>query len=214
MNVRVIIADDHKIVREGLRSILRHELKTEILAQAANGREAVRLAKELNPDVVIMDVSMPDLNGMEATRLILEENPSIRIIALSMHSDERFVSEMLRAGASAYLLKDCALEELERAIRTVMSRQTYISPAVAGSVVKEYVQHLSVGRSSVLTPKEREVLQMIAEGKSSKQIAHTLHVSIKTVESHRKHIMEKLDIYSVAELTKYAIRAGVTQLER
>lgn len=213
MSIRVIIADDHKIVREGLRSILQHDLKMDVVGQASNGRGAIELARELNPDVVIMDISMPDLNGMEATRRILEENSSIEIIALSMHSDERFVSEMLKAGASGYLLKDCALDELERAIRTVLAHQTYISPAIAGTVVKDYVHHLSNKQPSVLTPREREVLQMIAEGKSAKQIAHQLNVSIKTVEAHRKHIMEKLDIYTVAELTKYAIRAGVTHLE-
>ena len=214
MKIRIVIADDHKIVREGLRSILLHDLKMDVVGQAANGRVAIELAKELNPDVVIMDISMADLNGMEATRRILEENSSIKVIALSMHSDERFVAEMLKAGASGYLLKDCALDELDRAIRTVMAHQTYISPTVAGTVVKDYVHRLSDKQSSVLTPKEREVLQMIAEGRSAKQIAYQLKVSIKTVEAHRKHIMEKLDIYSVAELTKYAIRAGVTLLER
>ncbi len=214
MSIRVLIADDHKIVREGLRSILEHDLKMDVVGQAENGRKTIELARELNPDVVIMDISMPDLNGMEATRLILEENSSIKVVALSMHSDERFVSEMLKAGASGYLLKDCALDELDRAIRAVLKNQTYISPAIAGTVVKEYVHRLAARRPSVLTSREREVLQMIAEGKSAKQIAYQLKISIKTVEAHRKHIMEKLDIYSVAELTKYAIRAGVTFLER
>jgi DNA-binding NarL/FixJ family response regulator len=186
----------------------------EVVGQAENGRATIELARKLNPDIVIMDISMPDLNGMDATRRILEENSSIKVVALSMHSDERFVSEMLKAGASGYLLKDCALDELDRAIRTVLANQTYISPTIAGTVVKDYVHQLETGRPSVLSPREREVLQMIAEGKSAKQIAYQLKVSIKTVEAHRKHIMEKLDIYSVAELTKYAIRAGVTFLER
>ncbi|TLY27426.1 MAG: response regulator transcription factor [Ignavibacteria bacterium] len=214
MGVRIIIADDHQIVREGLRSILQHDLNIDVVGLAENGRTTIELAKELKPDIVIMDISMPDLNGMEATRRILEENPAIKVIALSMHSDQQFVSEMLKAGASAYLLKDCALDELERAIRSVMGRQIYISPTVAGSVVKDYVHHLSKEKSSVLTSREREVLQLIAEGKSAKQIAYQLKVSVKTIEGHRMHIMEKLDIYSVAELTKYAIRAGVTFLER
>jgi DNA-binding NarL/FixJ family response regulator len=214
LSIRVLIADDHKIVREGLRSILQHDLRMEVVGQAEDGRATIELAKKFRPDVVIMDISMPDLNGMEATRRILEENPSIKVVALSMHSDERFVSEMLKAGASAYLLKDCALDELDRAIRTVMAKQTYISPVIAGTVVKEYVQQLELKRPAVLSPREREVLQMISEGKSAKQIAYQLKVSIKTVEAHRKHIMEKLEIYSVAELTKYAIRAGVTFLER
>jgi len=214
MGVRIIIADDHQIVREGLRSILQHDLDINVVGLAENGRAAIELAKELNPDIVIMDISMPDLNGMEATRRIIEENPAIKVIALSMHSDQQFVTEMLKAGASAYLLKDCALDELERAIRSVIARQIYISPTVAGSVVKDYVHHLSEDKSSVLTSREREVLQLIAEGKSAKQVAYQLKVSVKTIEGHRQHIMEKLDIYSVAELTKYAIRAGVTFLER
>ena len=181
MAIRIIIADDHKIVREGIKSILQHDLKMNVVGQADNGRATIELAKELLPDVVIMDITMPDLNGMEATRRILEENSSIKVIALSMHSDERFVSEMLKAGASGYLLKDCALDELERAIRTVMANQTYISPAIAGTVVRDYVHQLSNKQPSVLTPREREVLQMIAEGKSAKQIAYQLKVSVKTV---------------------------------
>jgi DNA-binding NarL/FixJ family response regulator len=214
MGLRIIIADDHQIVREGLRSILQHDLNLDVVGLAENGRTTIELARRLNPDIVIMDISMPDLNGMEAARRITEENPAIKVIALSMHSDQRFVSEMLKAGASAYLLKDCALDELERAIRFVKGGQIYISPTVAGSVVKDYVHHLSKEKSSILTSREREVLQLIAEGKSAKQIAYELAVSVKTIEGHRKHIMEKLDIYSVAELTKYAIRAGVTFLER
>jgi DNA-binding NarL/FixJ family response regulator len=214
MSIRVLLVDDHKIVREGLRSILQHDLKMDVIAQADTGAAAVELAATLNPDLVIMDISMPDLNGMEATRRILGENPSMKVIALSMHSDERFVAEMLKAGASAYLLKECALDELDRAIHAVMASQTYISPAIAGAVVKDYLQHLAKKQSSVLTPREREVLQLIAEGKSAKQAAFQLNVSVKTVETHRKHIMEKLDIFTVAELTKYAIRAGVTFLEK
>lgn len=216
MAVRVLLGDDHKIVREGLRSILENELHMEVVGQGEDGRTVVELAKKLNPDVVIMDISMPELNGIEATRQILANAPDIKVIALSMYSDKRYISEMLSAGASGYLLKHCALDELELAIQTVLARKTYISPDIAGEVVQDYVQHLSATQPSQpvsLTAKEREVLQLIAEGKSTKEIASTLHVSIPTIDTHRQHIMEKLQLFTVAELTKFAIRQGYTSLE-
>jgi DNA-binding NarL/FixJ family response regulator len=188
----------------------------EVIAEAEEGRTAVHLTHELVPDVVIMDVSMPDLNGMEAARQIVGQFPKVKIIALSMHSDSMFVTEMLRCGASGYLLKDCAFEELERAIRTVMANKTYLSPSISGVVVNDYLHRLPKADSSdsqVLSDREREVLQLLAEGKSTKQIALKLHISAKTVETHRRQIMNKLDIYTVAELTKYAIRKGFTSLE-
>jgi len=175
----------------------------------------VRLAKKLLPQIIIMDIGMPEMNGIDATRQIVSENREIKIIALSMHSDRRFVLEMLKAGASGYLLKDSAFEELVTAVHTVMANQPYLSPKVTDIVVKEYLHNLPANDKNVftiLTVREREVLQLLAEGKSTKQIASTLNLSVKTVETHRQQIMEKLEIRTVAELTKYAIREGITSL--
>lgn len=213
---RILLADDHAMMREGLRSIIEHELRFKVIAQAGDGRTAIDLARKLKPDVVIMDISMPDLNGIEATRQIVAEDPNIKIIGLSMHSDKRFIGEMLSAGASGYLLKQGAMDELQQAIQTVLSGRMYISPQIAAVVVQDYVNHLAgekPGRTVDLTAKERQVLQLIAEGRSTKEIAGMLSVSIPTVETHRQHIMEKLDLHSVAELTKYAVRSGLTSLE-
>jgi two-component system, NarL family, response regulator NreC len=214
--IKIILADDHQIVRLGLRSLLSLEPDMEVLAEADNGRAVIRLAKEQSPDIVIMDISMPDLNGIEATRQIMAESPGVKVIALSMHSDSLFVLNMFKAGASGYLLKDCALEELVKAIRTVMSRKAYISPGISDTVIKDFISGWTSPDStaySVLTPREREVLQLMAEGRSTAQIAESLCVSVKTVEAHRKQLMTKLDIHSVAELTKYAIRQGLTTLD-
>jgi two-component system response regulator NreC len=216
MSIRILLADDHKITRQGLRSLLEKQHDMEVIAETEEGRTAVRLVRELLPDVVIMDVTMPDLNGIEATRQIVGEFPDVKVIALSMHSDSLFVTEMLRSGASAYLLKDCAFEELARAIRTVTAGKTYLSPSISGVVVDDYLHRLSkadFSDSRILTDREREVLQLMAEGKSTKQIALKLHISVKTVETHRRQMMDKLDIHTVAELTKYAIRKGLTSLE-
>ncbi|MDI6852896.1 MAG: response regulator transcription factor [Deltaproteobacteria bacterium] len=216
MSIRIIIADDHQIVRQGLSTLLAKEPDMEVVAEAENGRKVVQLAKELSPHIVIMDVNMPDLNGIEATRQILHASPAIKVIALSMHTDRRFVVNMLKAGASGYLLKDCAFEELSHAIRLVMANKTYLSPGVSDIVIKDYVQGLSTPGSSafsVLTAREREVLQLMAEGKTTSQIAEHLHISVKTVETHRQQVMHKLGIHSIAELTKYAIREGLTSLE-
>ncbi len=211
-----MLADDHKILCRGLRNLLEGQQGLEVAGEASNGREAVRLAGELAPDIVLMDVAMPDLNGIEATRQILENSPGIRVIALSMHSDKRFVTEMLKAGASGYLLKDCAFEEITDAIRAVTEGKIYLSPAITGVVVDEYVRGAAKDEDSgfsILTAKEREVLQLLAEGYTTKQIAARLHVSVKTIETHRAHIMGKLKIHSIAELTKYAIREGLTSLD-
>lgn len=216
MIIRILLADDHKITREGLRSLLEKQQDMDVVAEAENGRTAVRLAHELLPNVVIMDVTMPDLNGVEATRQIVGRVPNVKIIALSMHSDSLFVTEMLRSGASGYLLKDCAFDELALAIRAVASGKTYLSPSISGVVVEDYLRRLTktgFSSSEVLTDREREVLQLMAEGKSTKQIALKLNISVKTVETHRRQIMNKLDIHTVAELTKYAIRKGLTSLE-
>ncbi len=217
MSTRILLADDHKITRQGLRSLLDKQTDMEVVAEAEDGRTAVRLVRELLPDVVIMDVTMPDLNGAEATRQIVGEFPDVKIIALSMHSDSLFVTEMLKSGASGYLLKDCAFEELARAINTVVEGDTYLSPGISGVVVNDYLHRLAkvdFSDSELLTNREREVLQLLAEGKSTKQIALKLHISVKTVETHRRQIMNKLDIHTVAELTKYAIRKGLTSLEK
>ncbi len=218
MSIRVLIADDHKIMLAGLRSLLEKQTDFEVVGEADNGRKAVQMAQEKKPDVVVMDVSMPDLNGIEATTQIIESLPETRVIALSMHSDKRFVMGMLRAGASGYLLKDCASQELANAIVQVAGGKKYLSPEITGVVIDDFL--LGRGSSeevataaSQLSPREREVLQLIAEGWSTKQIASHLYVSIKTIETHRRQIMKKLDLHSIADLTKYAIREGLTSIE-
>ncbi len=214
--IRILLADDHQLFREGLRHIVEGDLGMAIVGQAESGRATLELARSTRPDIIIMDISMPDLNGIEATRRVLQDLPGIRVIALSMHSDKRYVSEMLAAGALGYLLKHSAVDELERAIRTVLDDKIYVTPEIAGVVVQEYLHHLTRAQSreaSPLTAKEREVLQLLAEGKTTKEIASLLHVSIPTIDTHRQHIMEKLNLHSVAELTKYAIREGLTSLE-
>jgi len=217
VSITVVLADDHRIMREGLRALLEKELDMEVVGAADTGRSAVELAGTLQPDVVVMDMTMPDLNGIEATRQVVAVNPAIKVLALSMHSDKRFVAGALGAGASGYLLKDCALAELVRAIRIVVGGQTYLSPSIASMVVQSYTRRLQDTDSSLLstlTPREREVLQLIAEGRSVKEIAHTLHLSVKTVETHRQQTMNKLGIRTVAELTKFAVREGLTSLEQ
>ena len=188
-----------------------------VVDEADNGKTTVALARKLMPNVVVIDVAMPDLNGIEATRKIVKENRNVKVIALSGHSDRHFVTEMLKAGASAYILKETAFDELIRAIREVMNGKTYLSPEVTRGVVDRYVRSSpKPGENpafATLTDREREVLQQIAEGKSTKEIADDVSVSVKTVETHRRNIMEKLNLHSVAELTKYAIREGITSLE-
>ena len=217
MSVKIILADDHKIFCEGLRFMLDEQPGFEVIATAPDGNTAAQLTRELLPDIVIADIGMPNLNGIEATRRIKAENPAVKIIALSMHSDKRFVAEMFKAGASGYLLKDCDFEELISAINAVMEDNTYISPAVAKTVIKDYVIGLQEDNTSVfdiLTAREREVLQILAEGNTTHQIASTLFVSEKTVEAHRRQIMKKLGINNVAGLIKYAIREGLTTVEK
>lgn len=216
MSIKVILADDHNITRSGLRALLEADPGIDVVSDAPDGRSAIKLALEHKPDVIVMDISMPDLNGIDATRQILSQLPETRIIALSMHSHRQYVTGMLKAGASGYLLKSCAFEELTLAIATVSHGKTYLSPSIANTVVKDYVNQLTdseISSSSELTAREREVLQLIAEGVQTKQIASRLHVSESTVNTHRRQIMEKLNIHTIAELTKYALKEGLTTLE-
>jgi DNA-binding NarL/FixJ family response regulator len=217
MNIRLILADDHEMMREGLKSLIQKETGMEVVGEADNGTQTVELAARAGPHVVVMDVAMPDLNGIEATRKIVNANPHTKVVALSGHANKEFVREMLTAGASAYVLKKRAYEELVRAVREVMKGKKYLSPDIARGVVDDYIE-LSSSISDnpafiVLTDREREVLQQLAEGKTTKEMADALSVSVKTVETHRRNIMEKLNLHSVAELTKYAIREGVTSID-
>ncbi|MBU1170057.1 MAG: response regulator transcription factor [Proteobacteria bacterium] len=216
MSIRVILADDHIVTRSGIKVLLECDSRMTVCAEASSGREASKLCLELSPDVVIMDISMPDLNGMEATRQILSTNPGIRVIALSMHAHRRYISGMLKAGAVGYLLKTCSFEELVCAITTVVENKTYLSPSIAETVVKDYLNSSSVdqmSRTADLTGREKEVLQLISEGVPTREIAKRLFVSESTINTHRRQIMEKLNIHSVARLTKFAIQEGLTLLE-
>lgn len=213
MSIRIILADDHAILRHGLSKLIQQQEDMEVIAQAGDGHSIVDLTRELSPDVVVMDIGMPDLNGIDATMQITRDFPTVKIIGLSMHSGKKFISEMLKAGACGYLLKDCAFEELITAIKTVMEGKTYLSPSIADVIVENYVRPSGQEESSVfstLSQREREVLQLLSEGKTTKQIGMMLHISSKTVEGHRLRIMQKLNIDNVANLTKYAIREGLT----
>ena len=215
MSTAILLADDHQLMRLGLRTMLEAQEGLRIVGEADNGRDAVRLAEELNPDVVIMDVTMPDLNGIDATRQIRTHSATRRIIGLSMHPERQFVMQMLGAGANGYLLKDSPLDELLAAIDAVMRGDTFLSPKITHMLVKECVGGIAEPNAfcGTLSPREREVLQLVSEGKNTKEIAQMLHISNKTVEGHRRQIMEKLKLYSIAELTRYAIREGVSSLD-
>jgi DNA-binding NarL/FixJ family response regulator len=216
MSIKVLLVDDHAIIREGLRSLLEKQPEMEVIADTDDGRKAIELVRELLPDIVIMDITMPGLNGIEATRQITAEFPDVKVIALSIHSKRRYVADMLSAGATGYILKECLFDELVQAIKAVAAGGRYLSPRITDVVVSDYVKRLSASADSpfeALKTREREVLQLVAEGKSTKQIALELHVSTKTIEANRRQIMEKLNIHNVAELTKYAVREGLTTLE-
>lgn len=213
MTLKVIVVDDHKIVRDGLCSLIEGLSGYSIVGWADNGRKAIEVARQEKPDIIIMDVSMPEMNGIDATSSIMEDMPLCKIIVLSMHSDKRFITGALQAGASGFLLKECAFQELKQALDAVQKGQTYLSPKIAGTVVHDYRRRLlSEANEENLTTKEREVLQMIAEGRSTKEIADRLFVSIKAIEGRRRRIMEKLQISTVAGLVKYAIKEGLTEL--
>ncbi len=216
--MNIVLVDDHQMMRDGLRAVLERESDLHVTGEAADGRTALDMCGALHPDVVIMDIGMPGLNGIEATRQVTSHHPRTKVVALSMNSDRRYVHAMFEAGAWAYLVKSSASEELIRAIRAVSHDEKYVSPAVAGAVLDAFVLGPRASGSprdprGELSPREREVLQLLAEGLTSKEIANKLDLAVSTVETHRKQIMAKLELRSVAELTKFAIRSGLTTLE-
>jgi DNA-binding NarL/FixJ family response regulator len=214
--IRILLTDDHQLVRASLRSLLTEFAGVEVVAEAGDGREALELIPQHHPDIVLMDISMPGLNGLEATRRIVKQHPDVRVIVLSMHESERQVLEALRAGVSGYVLKGSAPKELELAIEAVSRGRIFLSPAISHHVIDVYLNRTAgdVEPLEQLTPRQREILQLVAEGKSSKQIAQLLDASVKTVESHRASLMERLDIHDVAGLVRYAIRNGLISSER
>jgi two-component system, NarL family, response regulator NreC len=214
--MKILVADDHKMLRRGLRRILEEQADLEVVGEAADGREAVELTGQLQPDVVVMDIAMPQMNGIEATRQIIQRHPKTSVVILSMYSDENYVVQVLRAGARGYLLKDSAEEELIDAVRAAHSGEPFFSPKIAKLLVGDSIQRLRHAGADdtydLLTPREREVLQLIAEGRSNKEAAAALFVSPTTIETHRARIMEKLDLHSTAEIVLYAVRKGIVQL--
>ena len=206
--IRILLADDHSLVRQGFRAILAAQPDMEVIGEAANGREALEQAEKLHPDVAIMDVAMPELNGIEATRRLASSTPRTRVLALSMHKDSAYVREILRAGARGYLLKDSVDADLLAAVRAVAKGEGYLSPGVSDAVLTDYRRHVT-DPLELLTSREREVLQMIAEGKTNKEIATVLNLSVYTVEAHRGRVMEKLNLHSTGELVRFALRNGL-----
>jgi len=212
--MNILLVDDHRMMREGLRALLEKE-GLAVVGEAANGREALALSRTLRPDVVVMDISMPDLNGIDATKRLVDELPGCKVVALSMNSDRRYVRAMFAAGAAGYLVKNAASSELVLAVKAVVLGQKYVSPAIAGDVIKGWVTQTSPGpapTNQTLSPREREVLQLLAEGNASKDIANHLGISLPTVETHRRQIMTKTGLRTIADLTKYAIREGLTSI--
>jgi DNA-binding NarL/FixJ family response regulator len=207
---RILLADDHRMVRQGFRLILDAQEDMEVVGETGNGREAVEMAKALRPDVVVMDVTMPELNGIEATRRIREAEPLVRVLGLSVHRDAVYVREIVRAGAEGYILKESADSELIAAVRAVAQGNSYLSPEVAGAVLKDYRKH-ATNPLDLLSTREREVLQQLAEGKTNKEIATLLNLSVYTVDGHRTRIMEKLGLHSVGELVRFAVRNGLVE---
>ena len=211
--LRILLADDHTVVRQGLRKVLEDRPDWVVVAEAGNGREAVQKAEEMKPDVAILDVAMPLLNGIEATRQIVKRSPATRVLVLTMHSDEAYVNQILKAGATGYLLKDSADVDLIQAVGAVSQGKSFFSPGVARLMLDDYVRQLAdkgiTDRYESLSEREREIFQLIAEGKANKEIAAILSISPSTVETHRARIMEKLDLHSAAEIVLYAVRRGV-----
>jgi len=206
--IRILLADDHAVVRHGFKMILAAQPDMEIVGEAGNGREAVELAENLQPDLAVMDVAMPELNGIEATRRLAQSAPRTRVLALSMHKDSVYVREILRAGARGYLLKDSPAGDLLAAVRAIASGEGYLSPAVSNAVLDDYRKHVT-NPIDLLSSREREVLQMLAEGKTNKEIAGVLNLSVYTVDAHRGRIMEKLNVHSINELVRFALRNGL-----
>ena len=213
--VRVLLAEDHRLVRAGIRELLHALDGVQVVAEAGDGREALQLIQEHQPDIVVLDIAMPGLNGLETASRVAKEFPRVRLIMLSMHASQEYVAQALRAGAAAYLLKDAAVDELELALRAVTRGETYLSSAVSKHVIASYLGRGKDGTSPFadLTARQREILQLIAEGHSTKEIAHTLNVSVKTIEAHRAQLMNRLDIHDIAGLVRYAIREGLVHPE-
>ncbi|HTS64203.1 MAG TPA: response regulator transcription factor [Candidatus Acidoferrales bacterium] len=211
--IRILLADDHTVVRDGLRALLEHESDMSVVGEAADGRESVHLAETTAPDVVVMDLAMPNMNGMEATRRIVAANSHIGVVILSMHQDESYVLGSLKAGAKGYLLKDSLRSEVVQAIRAVSEGRSFLTRKVARILQEDYITRLRQrgleDRYDLLSDREREVLQLIAEGRSNKEVANQLNISLTTVETHRSHILQKLDIHSIPELILYAVRKGI-----
>jgi two-component system response regulator NreC len=209
----ILLADDHTVIRSGLRMVLEKQSDFQVVGEAGDGRQAVKMAEELNPDVVVMDIAMPNLNGIDAAKQIVSQNSRVAVVVLSMHSDESYVMRALKSGAKAYLLKDSAEADLIRAVRAVVEGKSFFSPAVSRMLLEDYVRQLQQRGAEdsyeLLSPREREILQLIAEGKTNKEIAAMLNLSLYTVETHRTHILQKLNLHSVPELILYAVRKGI-----
>ncbi len=215
MGIGILYVEDHEVFHDCMRHLFESEDDIGVLGTANNGRSAVRLARELTPELVIMDIMMPGMNGIEATRQIVSENPAVKVIGLSALSDSKKILEMFRAGAKGYVVKDSAFEELLQAIQTVARGKMYLSPNITGVVLEDFLNLFEAGQSvglDLLTPREQEVLQLVAEGKSTKQVATELNLGLKTVETHRANIMKKLKVGSIAEMVKFALREGLTSL--
>jgi len=213
--IRILLADDHIIIRSGLRLLLEQQTDFKVVGEASNGREAIKLVSELHPEVAILDIGMPELNGIEATRQILVENPLTQVVILSMHSDEGYVLRALRAGARAYILKNSAEMDLIRAVRTVAEGKSFFSPVISKMLLEDYVRQVQdkgvEDSYELLTPREREVLQLLAEGRTNKEVANVLNLSLYTVETHRGNILQKLNLHGVPDLILYAVRKGIIQ---
>ena len=214
--IRLLVADDHKIFRQGIKMLLEEESDLQVVGEASDGRDAVKKATELKPDVILMDIAMANLNGLEATRQIKKQLPSAKVIMVTMHKNEEYVLQSFQAGASGFILKEGAVEELVSAIRSINSDKSFLSPSISKTLIDAYMRKMETGKTEtpfdLLTDREREVLQLIAEGYTNREVAKSLFISVKTVEAHRAHIMQKLNIHDIAKLVKYAIQKGLVDL--
>jgi DNA-binding NarL/FixJ family response regulator len=214
--VKLLVADDHKIFRQGIKKLLEEESDLQVVGEAADGREAIKKATELKPDVILMDIAMANLNGLQATRQIKKVLPDTKVIMVTMHKNEEYVLQSFQAGASGYILKEGAVEELVSAIRTIHQDKSFLSPTISKTLIDAYLRKMETGKTEtpfdLLTDREREVLQLIAEGYTNREVAKSLFISVKTVEAHRAHIMQKLNIHEIAKLVKYAIQKGLVDL--